>query len=192
MIDLRAELLASVAQLGEADRLALLDLGIAAETIARFRMCGIEQVSISNGLYSPAPGGPIAIITPVRVYTSVTPEARAARAYAHWGPIVDLVAWHPAEPERFALRIGSAEWLGCIEPQYLDPDPVPIHRSVLDWLRAGCVGLVLLSPDPADQYRALCCCGRIVTADPEHSKALRRVLSRPWPHPTVEEATDAA
>ena len=185
MIDLRAEMLAAHAQVGDADRLALLDLGIAADDLDRFRMCGIEQVSIRNRLYSPAPGGPIAIITPVRVWSCATPEAPKPRAYAHWGPIVDLVAWHPADPERFALRVGAAEWLGCIEPQFLDADPVPVHRSVLDWLCAGCVGLVLLSTDPADQYRALCCCHGIVAADPEHGKALRRALSRPWPHPSV-------
>jgi hypothetical protein len=192
MIDLRAEMRVAHAQIRETDRDALIDLGIAAEVVDRFRMCGIEQVSIGNGLYAPAPGGPIAIITPVRVYSRVSPEARAARAYAHWGPIVDLVSWHPAEPERFALRVGAAEWLGCIEPQYLGAGPVPVHRSVLDWLRAGCVGLVLLSADPADQYRALCCCDGIVAASAEHGKALRRVLARPWPHPSVEEATDAA
>ena len=80
-----------------------------------------------------------------------------------------------------------------IEPQYLDPEPVRVHRSVLDWLRAGCSGLVPLSSDRADLYRLLSDChGGIVAADDTHARDLRRALSHPWQHPAVEVADGAA
>ena len=189
VIDLRAELLAAVAQLGADDRAELIALGVPADDLYCRRLCGLERVSAGNGLYAPAPDGAAAIITPVRLWHPVGPEAPRPRLYTQWGPIVDLIAWHPADPERWVLRTGAAEWLGCIEPQFMDPDPVPVHRSVLDWLRAGRVGLVLLSDHPMDQYRVLSCCRNgVVAADDEHGRQLRRVLSRPWPHPAVEVA----
>lgn len=186
-LDLRAELRAAVAQLGAEDRAALIALGVPASDLDRFRLCGLERVSVSNGLYAPSPDGAAAIITPVRIWHAVGPEAPRPRLYSQWGPIVDLIAWHPAQPERIALRVGAAEWLGVIEPQYMDPDPVPVHRSALDWLRAGRVGLVLLSDDPAAQYMALSCCRNgVVAADDAHARTLRRALSHPWRHPAVE------
>jgi hypothetical protein len=186
LVDLKSELLAAAAQLDTADRAALIGLGVWADDIDRFRMCGVERIRLSGTLYEPDPDGVPAIITPVRVDTPLTPESTNPRPYVRGGPIVDLVAWHPAQPESWALRRGVAEWIGCIEPQYLDPDPVRVHRSVLEWLRAGCSGLVLLSEEPADQYRTLSWCrGGIIAADARHSKMLRKTLSRPWPYPKV-------
>ena len=43
------------------------------------------------------------------------------------GPVVDLVGFHPGCRERFALRTGNGVVLGAIEPQYLEPEPVPVH-----------------------------------------------------------------
>jgi len=193
VIDLRAEHRACSAALTEEDRGRLADLGIAADDIGRFRMCGIARVAVQGGLYQLDEESGVAIITPVRVERPVSPEARRPAIWARWGPIVDLVAWHPKEPLRWALRVGSAEWLGCIEPQYLDPEPVHIHRSVLDWLRAGCSGLVPLSSDRAELYRLLSGVhGGIVAADDSHARDLRRALSYPWPTPAVEVADGAA
>ena len=189
MIDLRAEHRSAVATLTDEDRGVLADLGISPASLSRFRLCGIARVRVRRSrLYEPDENGNVALITPVRVECPASPESRRPLIYTQWGPIVDLVAWHPYAPERWALRVGSAEWLGCIEPQYMDPDPVPIHRTVLDWLRAGRVGLVPLAFEHAELYRLLTVCRRIRAADEEHARELRRALSHPWPQPDVEVA----
>jgi hypothetical protein len=76
---------------------------------------------------------------------------------------------NPAAPDRWALRRGIASWLGACEPQYLDPDPVPVWRTPLGWLRAGCRGLVLLTEDKTDRYRCLSMLGSIVAEDQAHT-----------------------
>lgn len=189
-IDLRAEMRAAAGRLDADYRAALIDLGIDARDIDGHRgLCGIERVSISNGLYAPAPNGDVVVVTPVRLERGTTPQSRRPRIFSQWGPIVDLVAWHPSAPEQMALRVGAATWLGCIEPQYLEPEAVLIHRSALDWLRAGRSGLVLLSDEPADQYPILAgCLGGLVAADEAHARTLRRALACPWRAPTVEAA----
>jgi len=193
VIDLRAEHRCAVAALTEEDRGRLADFGIGPDDLGRFRMCGIARVAVRDGLYQPDEEGGVAIITPVRVERPVSPEARRPAIWARWGPIVDLLAWHPSEPLRWALRTGAAEWLGCIEPQYLDPEPVRVHRCVLDWLRAGCSGLVPLSVDRGELYRLLSGVhGGILAADDTHARDLRRALAHPWSHPSVEVANGAA
>ena len=59
------------------------------------------------------------------------------------GTLIDLIALSPAYPNQWALRLGNATWLGAIEPQFLMPEPVPIWRNPLAWLRNDCRGLVL-------------------------------------------------
>ncbi len=67
--------------------------------------------------------------------------------------LADLIAWRPAEPGRWWYR-----W-GCDTPtlgdEYVDDahqhhHPLVCHSTPLDWLRAGCVGCVLL--DIAEAY----------------------------------------
>ena len=95
-------------------------------------------------------------------------------------PLTPVLGW------RDTRSAGAAEWLGCIEPQYLEPEPVPIRRSVLSWFRAGCTGLVLLSRLPLDQYRILTgCVGGIIAQDATHRAELRRALQRPFRIPRI-------
>ena len=165
---------AEVAALGIAPRDATLLIGI-----APIRLC-------RGDLFEPDPDGRACLITPVCVHTELNPESSAPNLHCRIGAIVDLVAWHPQQPERRASRAGIAEWLGCIEPQYLDPDPVPIRRSVLSWFQAGCTGLVLLSPSALDQYRTLMgCAGGIIAEDADHRAELRRALQRPFRTPRI-------
>ena len=162
----------------------LVTLGIASRDIDL--LIGIGQVRLCRGdLFEPDPDGRACLITPVCVHTALDPESSAPEVFCRVGAIVDLVAWHPEQPDRFALRVGDAEWLGCIEPQYLEPEltPVPIRRSVLSWFQAGCTGLVLLSRSRLDQYRILMnCCGGIIAEDAAHHAELRRILSAPVQH----------
>jgi hypothetical protein len=139
-----------------------------------------------DDLFEPDPDGRACLITPVCVHTALDPESSAPEVFCRVGAIVDLIAWHPEQPDQWALRAGAAEWLGCIEPQYLEPEPVPIRRSVLSWFRAGCTGLVLLSRLPLDQYRILTgCVGGIIAQDATHRAELRRALQRPFRIPRI-------
>jgi len=135
--------------------------------------------------FEPDEEGGHAFVIPVRVESTVTPEAFDPAAAVRDGGAVDLVAFHPAKPHRWALRCGNAEWLGAIEPQYLAPDSVRVWRTPLAWLQAGCRGIVLLSPERVSRYRTLSCLHSIVAEDLEHASELRRILERPWPAPQV-------
>jgi hypothetical protein len=150
-------------------------------------LIGIGQVRLyRSDLYEPDPDGRACLITPVCVHTALDPESSAPEVFCRAGAIVDLVAWHPEQPDRWALRAGAAEWLGCIEPQYLEPAPVPIRRSVLSWFQAECTGLVLLSRSRLDQYRILTgCLGDIIAEDAAHRAELRRILQRPFSTPRI-------
>jgi hypothetical protein len=55
--------------------------------------------------------------------------------------------------------------LDAIPPQYLEPDPVRVHRDVAEWLRAGCSGIVLLTRDRNKAQRVLRQIHRVDTAD---------------------------
>ena len=45
------------------------------------------------------------------------------------------------------------------------PEPVPVWRSPLAWVRNDCRGLVLLTRERSEQYRALTVCDAIVAED---------------------------
>src|SRR5207302_8044995 len=90
-------------------------------------------------------------------------------------------AWDPASDEVW-LRCGAADVLGLVAPQYCEPPPIYIQRSVLNWFRSNCTGLVMLSPDRAvvgGVLRGLL--GPLVAEDPDHAAELRDAWERPWP-----------
>jgi hypothetical protein len=183
--DLAAEICAGYSLLSIEHRSALLKEGVSMRDLDQFQMCGVALVRVDGELYQPADGR-LAIITPVRVHDAFSPESPQPDTGCRLGSIVDVVAWDIRYPDRWALRTGNAEWLGCIEPQYLDPDPVPIRRGVLDWFRAHCTGLVLLSRDPASVYRTLSWCRQgIIAANAEHATELKRTLRAPLKAPRV-------
>jgi hypothetical protein len=129
--------------------------GIASDDIERLIGRARIQRTCNGMFYEPAPGGLAAYISPVLVHDELTPESRCPAYTARCGRPVDLVAWHPRWPDRWALRTGASGWLGVIWPQYCDPPPVPVRRSVLSWLQRYCTGLVLLSRDSAVRCRVL-------------------------------------
>lgn len=168
----------------DADRDLLMRHGVPEAEIDQ--LIRAARIRVQGDHYWPDISGGNAFITPILCQSALTPESVAPDIYARRGAIADLLAWHPARPDRWALRVGSAEWLGCIWPQYINPDPVPIRRSPLAWFRGGCTGLVLLSGDAASRYRLLTSCiGGIAAEDREHAVELRRILERPWPSPRV-------
>lgn len=177
----------AASQVTDADRRLLLEHGVQPDDfhlIGRLDNCRISP--LRRHRYDPAPEGGEAFVTPVRVETRQTPESPAPRRSLRDGPVVDLVAWHPMQPDRWALRRGTATVLGLIPPQYLRPDPVQVRTSVLDWFRHHCTGSVLLTTSRSVVYRELSLCrGGIRVDNHVHAAQLRRMLSRPWPAPRV-------
>lgn len=190
-IDLLAELREARRGLTAEHRADLLSAGVPADIINLYPLVGHAPVRVSRGLYQPAHDGLPAFISPVLVGDVLSPECAHPLEHArHLGHCVDLVAWHPAHPGSYALRTGAATWLGCIEPQFCEPPPVAVRRSVLAWLRAGCDGLVLLSSAPADVYSVLTCCLSLEAEDGAHAAELRRTMRAPWGAPRVRVAAN--
>lgn len=159
-------------------------------------LVGIARINRipDTDLYEPAPSGVLAYITPVRVEEPASPESSDPWWYVRNGEIVDLVAWNPRRPSRWALLTGLGDWLGCVPPQYFDPEPVQVWRSVLSWFRVGCRGLVPLSRDPAIAYSLLMGFpGGIYCEDDDvHAAQLERMLEHPWPRPNISVAPTLA
>jgi len=143
------------------------------------------RITVSKDLFDFEGEGGSAFIVPARVESPLTPEATDPVETVRVGAIVDLIAFHPDHPARWALRTGAAEWLGAVEPQYLEPQPVPLWRTPLRWLQAGCRGLVLLSRERESEYRILSGLRVIVAEDQQHAAELRQQLGQPWPMPRV-------
>jgi hypothetical protein len=147
---------------------------------------GVAAIRISERRFELDPDGDaVAFILPVRVYHPFSPEAPDPVRFVREGDVVDLLAFSPAVPFRWALRTGAAAWIGCIEPQYLMPDPVPVWRTPLGWLRSGSRGLVLLTQDRREQYRVLTLCDALIAEDERHAARLREVVQRPLLGPPV-------
>jgi hypothetical protein len=121
---------------------------------------------------------PVCVVDPERLDTI---EASNPSSVVSIGPAVDLLAFHPGAPNRWALRYGLATVLGAIAPQYCRPDPVPVHRDVTDWLRAGCKGIVLLTHDRFGARRVLQQIQSIEAEDERQALELRRILEMPTP-----------
>jgi hypothetical protein len=149
---------------------------------------------VGGDRFEPHPCGKLAYCTPVLVdpFRPLSLETPTPASVVRVGDLIDIVYWHPEVSRRWALRIGTAECLGLIEPQFCEPRPVAIHRSVLNWFRHGCDGLVILTPDSWAVYRLLSQCTSGLLAENErHAEELRAVLDHPWPRPEVSVRREA-
>jgi hypothetical protein len=118
-------------------------------------------------LFEPDERGRAAWVLPLTCVNPVRPEEIEALnplCVVRAGPIIDLVAFHPARRNRFGLRIGNAVVLGAVEPQYFEPDRVPVWADITDWLKSGCNGIVLLTNDAHQRGRILRRCAAVQAA----------------------------
>jgi hypothetical protein len=183
--DLEEEYLAALRGTSLADLAPLRAAGIGGHALAAAAPA-VSRIAITGDSYVPDPEGGVAYLLPVRVDDAISPEAADPAETIRSGAIADLVAMHPRHPDRWALRVGAAEWLGAVPPQYLDAAPVPVWRSPLGWLRGGCIGLVILSRERASAYRLLADLqGDIIAEDARHVAELRAILAQPWPLPRI-------
>jgi hypothetical protein len=185
--DLEAEYQTALAQTSQKHLRPLRDAGATARSLERIRPALIHLHLNGNGLFEPDPDSAVqAFIVPVRVEDDGwTPESSDPIATVGTGQIIDLVAFTPALRVRWATRTGLAEWLGACPPQYMDPPPVRLYRTPLDWLRGDCEGLVCLATTPNDVYRFLTRFQRLDTEDDDHATMLREILDRPPYYPEI-------
>jgi hypothetical protein len=109
--------------------------------------------------------------------------------------VLDLLAWHPAEPARWRLLRGDGEALGLREIDLRqDRDgPLVCYETPLSWLRADGRGVCFLTRDYAAVQRILIAERELAVETVELGKNLDRLLRyRPAPKIYVASPMDAA
>jgi hypothetical protein len=145
------------------------------------------KLDTSGELFWPDDTGLPVWVLPVCAADSDIPDAIEAidpLTAVRTGPVIDLLAFSPLAPRRWALRRGIATVLGAIEPQRCTPEPIAVHQDITNWLRAECRGIVLLTREPIVAARVLRQCAAIEAEDEAHAAELRRLLAVPppkWP-----------
>jgi hypothetical protein len=143
---------------------------------------GYLHITVEGSRFVPDSDGVPAFITPVVALRGGGIEQIADR---HGGETVDLVAWHPAHPERWALRTGVGRCLGYVA-WWQAEKPTRVWRSPLAWLRARGDGIVLLTTDTEERHSILMQLrGGIVAEDRRHAAELRAICERPYPVPRI-------
>lgn len=105
---------------------------------------GVAEVATdTDGTYQPMPGGRLAYIVPARPLADLDDD--------EWGTeqdLVDLVAFFPDEPGRWWVRTGAEPILHpfAIARAEIMREPLEVHSTPLDWLRAMGRGCVVLDP----------------------------------------------
>lgn len=91
----------------------------------------------ADGTYAPDDRGERAFIMPIcQHYDSLDDDF----------DVDDLAAWRPAQPARIWLRCGYfpvLNWM-AVEKARILCEPLYVHGTMLDWLRADCEGVVVL------------------------------------------------
>ena len=183
---LAAEMRGAFAALRSEHAEALAEAGVPWHLIGLYEMAGVGRVRVDGDYYQPDPDGGRAFISPVLIGGPYGPEAADPWRFARFGGLIDLLAWDPAQPDRWALRTGAATWLGCCAPQCFAPQQTQIWRTPLAWLCSDCTGLVILSRDRAEAYHVLAgLAGGILAEDEAHVAEIRSILARPYPAPKV-------
>src|SRR5689334_13215010 len=151
--DLIDEYLGTMRRMTLEDAQALIRQGVPLSAITA--VCpALTRIRINDvgDRYEPAdPTGRLAYVFPATAVDVDRPdivEDLNPAAVVSCGAVVDLVAFSPAAPARWALRLGHATVLGAIRPQICCPEPVYVWRSVFSWFRSGCRGIVLVTPNP--------------------------------------------
>ena len=164
------------------DRLGLV------EDLDRARFGIARIVTSEDGTYQPHPDG-----EPHLIAVEGVPEPHLG-----WREIFDFVAFKSDAPGTWWRRTGYADVLGADEIDRLAflRQPVIVHETPLDWLRAGCRGCVILDWT-FNPKTAFALSTEIHCATPALATALRKrfaEVSRPHQavRVLVQEARNAA
>lgn len=162
-----------------ADYKALLNAGVPKTFLARAmaeKCLGVDDIAVKNGLWMRRFRGERAI---------VIPEMSQAT-----GQLTNLVAFHSETPRSFWRMLdGGAPFLGpdAIERAEHFNEPLMVHETPIEWLRAECEGVVILD---WNHYWPLYLGGvkQVRTASIEFGRRLRDTLMRPLPIPEIQVA----
>ena len=89
----------------------------------------------------------------------------------------DLVAWPLSDPWAFATAMGDRDGAAILGPVNMvkrGGQPLAVHRTPLDWLKAECTGCVALKPAAGEWL--LKAGGPFIVEDVEHGRELRQLL----------------
>ena len=126
------------------DRRLLERQGVTRDAIHRAGGQAVARISTAGRLWMPEPTGTPAFILPVwdgpapSIYCGVENPV-----------LIDMIAWRPDDPARWWYRQGEVDVDVVLGKAHLDLAhtegwPISLHRTPLDWLRAGCRGAILL------------------------------------------------
>ena len=139
-LDLARELLA-LPDAGRGDRRLLERQGVTREAIHRAGGLAVAGIATVGRLWTPEPTRAPAFVTPV--WDGPAPSIYQA---VERPLLIDLIAWRPADLACWWYRTGEGDVLGIdnLDLAHIEGWPISLHRTPLDWLRAGCRGAVLL------------------------------------------------
>jgi hypothetical protein len=161
------------------------DLGFDAYAL----MVGALPMRVEGRRWWPDPDGERGFITPIRGRGDRC-DARdlLADEIVINGPLLDIAAWHPQTPLRWATRTGAAEWLGAWDPgiAYERQEPVRVWRGPFGWLKGWLEGVVPLTSDRLTLHRLFADMPAIRAESEAHGQYLQRALERPYPVPAVD------
>lgn len=137
---------------------------------------GLARVeTASNGTFSFAEDSEPALLMPV------------------WskGEMVDLIAWRRRNPKRCWTLLGYADLVGIdawemhrMQFSYTHKDdkphesvePIMLHRTPMEWLQAGGIGIAPVTQIGADLRRELLNARHICCSDPDHGFEVKKLL----------------
>lgn len=141
------------------------------------------RVLIEGEAYQPHEDGDWCFVTPClhidgdkwreHVWTKRCCAPDEARCW--FSEVVDLVAWHPATPGRWARRTGDASMLGAID----EGAALRVWRTPLSWLRGGGEGVCFLTSEQGIIAEALRAASEVIAEDGRHAAELRRICEQP-------------
>jgi hypothetical protein len=193
IVTLEAEWRAALAGLELDDVQLLASFGLNLPLLVDFfeayaRMVGALAMRIEGRRWWPDPDGERGFVTPVRGRGDRC-DARdlLADEIVISGPLIDLVAWHPEAPRRWATRAGIAQWLGAWDPgiAHERQESVCVWRGPLAWLCGWMDGIVPLTANRFALHQLLSDMPAIAAEDAGHARQLRQALEQPFPVPPV-------
>ena len=141
VLDLTREWLA-LPDAGRGDRRLLGQHDVTREAIHRAGGLAVARISTVGRLWMPEPTGTPAFILPI--WDGPAPSIYSG---AENPVLIDMIAWRPDDPARWWYRQGEVDvvlGIDNLDLAHTEGWPISLHRTPLDWLRAGCCGAVLL------------------------------------------------
>lgn len=130
---------------------------------------GVGRIETGDSYWQPLPTGKPALVAPCSFGID----------FGDLYSTIDLIAWTPANPDRWWWRTGQGAALGAeeIEKARTFEKPLLLHATPVDWVRAGGTGCCILdwrgSPDTLRNVETFRC------PDRRYAKRLERRLAEP-------------